>query len=456
MPVLGASFSPTTVNVAYLVAAVLLVVANGFFVGAEFALVAARRSKIEQLAASGDRRAVAALRSTRELSMMLAGAQLGITMASLGLGAIAEPAVAELLDEAIGGLVQLPEHVLHSISFGLALAIVVFFHMVVGEMAPKNLAIAQPEKSALWLALPFRFYANLFRPAIVFLNNVANGALRLARVEPRDELPEVHTSDAIGELVAESAAGGMLDAFEHRLLSGAIEFRDRDAAEIMIPRTDMTAVSLDASVEDIQRLILETGHSRIPLYEGDVDHVVGFVHAKDLLPLEGEAATRPAPRRSIRDMLVVPESRKLHPLLLDMRRERKHFALVVDEHGGTAGVLTLEDVLEELVGEIEDEYDQHRRDVEQLGEERFLVPGTLRIDEVADRLGVELPEGPYETVAGFLMDRLGRIPQRRDVVSYDGWLLRVLAMQRRRVTRVLVERDPNAPALDAEGEEARI
>ena len=442
-------------NLWYLVVTVLLLLANGFFVGAEFALVAAKRSKIEQLASSGDRRAVAALRSTRELSIMLAAAQLGITMASLGLGAVAEPAVARLLDQAIGALVELPERALHSISFAVALAIVVFFHMVIGEMAPKNLAIAQPERSALWLALPFRLYATVFRPVTVFLNNVANGGLRLVGVEPRDELPEVHTSDAIADLVAESAAGGLLDTFEHRLLSGAIEFRDRDAAEVMIPRTEMTAVSLEATVLEIQQLMLETGHSRIPLYDGDVDHIVGFVHAKDLLRIEDRRTVEAVPKRLIRDMLIAPESRKLHPLLLDMRRERKHFALVVDEHGGTAGVVTLEDVLEELVGEIEDEYDRRQRDVEQLGDHRFLIPGTLRIDEAADRVGVELPEGPYETVAGFLMDRLGRIPRRRDVVSHDGWSLRVLTMQRRRVVRVLVERDPDASP-EAEAHTERI
>lgn len=423
-----------------LVIAVLLLIANGFFVAAEFALIAARRSKIEQLAGEGNRKATVALRSIRELSFMLAGAQLGITMASLGLGAIAEPAIAHYIENALHSVATIPGNILHTISFVVALTIVVFFHMVVGEMAPKNIAIAKPEESALWIAPLFRLYANLFRPFIYLLNTVANGGVRLVGVEPKDELHAIHTSDEIGMMIAESARGGVIDKFEHRLLEGAIQFSARDAASVMIPRTDVAAVPLDATHEEIEHVIVETGHSRLPVYAEDLDHVVGFFHAKDLLKVKDHERDRPLARRLIRQMLVVPESRPLHPLLLDMRRQRRHFALVIEEHGGTAGVVTLEDVLEELVGEIRDEHDAGELGIVHLDDDRICVPGGLRIDEADRLLGIELPKGEYETVAGFLMERLGRIPRRKDVVREGDWVLRVSSMHRRRVEQIIVER----------------
>lgn len=417
-----------------------LLAANGFFVGAEFALIAARRSKIEQLASTGDKRAGTALKAIRELSLMLAGAQLGITMASLGLGAVAEPAIAHMIEGALSGVAEIPEALLHSISFVIALTIVVFFHMVIGEMAPKNIAIARPEQSALLMAGPMRMFVLTLRPFLTLLNGTANGALRLMRVEPKDELLAVHTAEEIGVMVSESAKSGLLRDVEHRLLSGAVGFGDRDAASVMVSRTEMTAIPLTSTPAEIEATVLSSGHTRLPVYSEDLDHVLGFVHSKDMLSIPDDAREKRIPRRLIRPLLVVPESRKLHPLLLDMRRERRHFALVIDEHGGTAGVVSLEDLLEELVGEILDEYDETESGIEELGSERFLVPGTLRLDEARSRIGIDLPEGEYETVAGYLMDRLGRIPKRRDEVTYGNWSIRVITMYRRRVERVLIQR----------------
>ena len=422
-----------------LIVAVALLLANGFFVGAEFALIAARRTRIEELAAGGNTRAAVALSSIRELSFMLAGAQLGITMASLGLGFVAEPAVASAIEGAFESAFEMPEGLLHSISFVIALVIVVFFHMVVGEMAPKNIAIAVPERTALWLAIPIRVFANVLRPFIRLLNAAANGGLRLLGVEPRDEVLEVHSAQEIAGMVAHSAEEGLLEEFQERLLSGALELGERDAGSAMVSRTELRAVPFTASPAEIEELVVRTGHSRLPVYRDDLDNIVGFMHAKDLLRIPEEQRHRPIPTNLIRGMLVVPESRKLRPLLVDMRRERRHFALVIDEHGGTAGIVTLEDLLEELVGEIRDEYDVSELGVERLEGGRFLVPGNLRIDEAASRLDVELPDGEYETVAGFLMDQLGRIPKRRDVVEHHGWRLRVRSMYRRRVVQVLIE-----------------
>jgi CBS domain containing-hemolysin-like protein len=371
---------------------------------------------------------------------MLAGAQLGITMASLGLGAIAEPAVASLIESGLHSVLELSDTTLHSISFVVALTLVVFFHMVVGEMAPKNVAIAIPEKSALFLAPPGRLYANTFRPFIHLLNSIANAVLRLLRVEPQDELISVHTAGEIGVMVTESAKEGVIKDWEHRLLMGAVGLSDLDAGAVMVPRTEIIAAPVSATVPDVEGVVVTFGHSRIPVYDGGLDNILGFVHAKDLLKTDPSARDEPLPRELIRPMLMVPESRKLQHLLLDMQRQQRHFALVLDEHGGTAGLVTLEDLLEELVGEIRDEYDEAEIGIHRLTEDRFVVPGTLRVDEALDRLGVELPEGDYDTIAGFIMERLGRVPKRRDVVEHDGWQLRVRSMHRRRVVEVLIER----------------
>ena len=424
----------------YLVLGLLLLLLNGFFVAAEFALVAGRRTKIEQLAQEGDKRARIAADAMGQVSLMLSGVQLGITMASLGLGAVAEPALAHLIGSAIEGIVHLSPTVVHSISFVVALTLVVFLHMVIGEMAPKNIALSQPERSALVLARPLKAYVAIFRPFIALSNGIANWVLRLFRVEPRDEILTASTAQEIAVLIAQSAEQGVLDRFEHRLLSGAIGFGDRDARSVMVPRTEMTAVPLLATPQQLEQIVLETGHSRIPVYAQDLDQILGFFHAKDLLRIEAASMTKPLDRRFIREMLVVPDSRKLHPLMFDMRRERRHFALVIDEHGGTAGVVTLEDLLEELVGEIQDEHDITELGVQRIDENTFVLPGGFRVDDAAERLGIPLPEGDYETVAGFLMERLGRIPKRRDVVEHEGWRLRVRTMHRRRVVEVLAER----------------
>lgn len=418
---------------------VALLLANGFFVCAEFALIAARRSHIEHLANQGNRRAVVALRSIRELSLMLAGAQLGITMASLGLGAVAEPSVAHVFEQWLEGL-PFSSTVSHSIAFVAALTVVVFFHMVVGEMAPKNIAISRPEGSALWLAYPIRIYSKIFRPFLILLNGIANAVLRAVGVQPREELTAVHTAEEIGAMVKASHREGTIEEFEERVLSGIAGFNELDAGAVMVPRTDMVAVPITTTAGRVEELVNAHGHSRFPVFSEDSDRILGFFHSKDLLRISDGARDKRIPRRLIRSMLVVPESRKLFPLLRDMRRERTHVALVLDEHGGTAGIVTLEDVLEELVGDIQDEHDMREAGIETLGEERYLAPGTLRIDEAASRLGVELPEGDYETIAGFLMTSLGRIPKRLDNVDHDRWEIRVQSMKRRRVVQVLIQK----------------
>jgi CBS domain containing-hemolysin-like protein len=347
------------VSIGALLAAVALLLANAFFVAGEFAMVAARRTRMERLAEAGSARARIGVRLSSELSFQLAGAQLGITMASLGLGFVAEPAVADLIAPVVEAL-GLPDGAAHSVSLVVALSLVTYLHTVVGEMVPKNVTISRPEQSLMWLAYPTLAYASLFRPFIRLLNATANGLTRLLGVEPRDELEMTHSADELARMLAASREQGLLEEFEHLLLRGALQFGGRTARSVMVPRERIRAVAGTTPVAEVEREAVDSGHSRLLVYGRDLDDVLGFVHAKDLLDVPLEARDRPVPRSRIRRMLVMPEDRRLQELLLAMRRARLHMAVVLDGQGRTVGLVTLEDLLEELVGDIRDEHDVAR------------------------------------------------------------------------------------------------
>lgn len=334
-----------------------LLLANAFFVAVEFALLASRRTKLEAMAARGSAAARVALGELSNLNRQLAGAQLGITLASLLLGFVAEPTVAGLIEGAIERLVDLPDGVLHAIGFSTALLIVVFLHMVVGEMIPKNVAIAEPDRTALWLAVPMRWFTVLFRPVIRVLNVLANGGQRLLGVEPTDELVSFATGDELAGMLAASRDEGLLDEVEHRLMTGALGFPRRDVTSVMVGRDEVVAVPIDTPVADVELVAAGHGHSRLPVYGRDLDELLGYVHAKDLLALPVAARTEALPAAIVRQMLTVTVDRSLMDLLLAMRRTRLHFAVVVGADDRVVGIATLEDVLESLVGDIRDESD---------------------------------------------------------------------------------------------------
>lgn len=412
---------------------VVLLVGNGYFVAAEFAFTAARR---ELILAQKSRSATAATWLMTHLSDTLAGAQLGITISSLLLGFIAEPAVARLL-ELVFGVFPIPAGVLHSAAFVMGLLIVVFLHMVIGEMAPKNIAIATPERAALVMGLSFRAYMLLFRPAITVLNALANVTLRIFGVEPRDALETAQSAEDLAQVIAAGRREGVIEEFAHKLLTGAIVFSERTAAEVMVPRPDIVALPLTATPSEVAAVVTAEGFSRIPVYGEDIDDIVGFVHAKDLLILPDDADRHPLPAEMVRPLLAVPESASIRPLLGEMQRSGRQLALIIDEHGGTAGLLSLEDIAEELVGEIRDEYDEEEAEIRRIGEARwYYVSGSARLDQLKSEVGVDLPEGEYETVGGFVMDRLGRVPRRGDRVQHGDWTLRVRRMDGRRIQEV--------------------
>lgn len=422
-----------------LLLAVALLAANGFFVAAEFALLAARRSKIEQLAADGDKRAVSALAGIRELTLMLAGAQLGITMCSLGLGAVAEPAVAHIIEAAIGEFVELSEGTLRIIGFALALSLVVFLHMVVGEMAPKSWAISHPEQSSLRLARPFRAFVRVFKPIIWLLNSIADLVVRLVGVEPQDERAMAHSASDLLLLLDESAGHGDIAAEEHQLLTRSLELSGLTAADAMTVRRDIISMPADATAAEVAAEAHRTGRTRIIIHENDLDHCLGFIHAKDLLRLENGSWGTTIARSMVRPLKVTPTHHRLEDLLVEMRTERKHISVAVDEHGTVVGLVTMEDVFEELIGDFDDESDERLGDCLQLADSSWRINGTLRPDEFTECTGAQLPDGDWQTVAGYVITALDEIPSVGDsartelgeftVLEMDGYAIATLRVK---------------------------
>jgi len=410
-------------------AVVALLTANAFFVAAEFSLVAVDRAGIEAAAGSGsvgDRRVLNLL--TR-LTSHLSGAQLGITSSALMLGFVAEPTVARLLtgEDHSSGLSVL-----------LAVAVATAMHLVLGEQVPKYLAIASPERTARRLAPLVAIYGVVTRPLVVVLNSAANWIVRHLGVSPREELGVSHTLEQFEAVVFSSSSDGDIASAEAALLKRSIRFGDKTAADALVPRVEVEALSVDDPASVLVRRCVETGISRFPVFAEDLDDIVGVVHVKSIytVPL----AERPVVPVGVlmHEALAVPETRSLELLLGDMRLARKQMAVVVDEHGGTAGVITMEDLLEEIVGEIDDEHDPKvvRTSVEEAG--TTVIPGGFHLDEVEEASGFLVPEGPYETLAGFVLARLGHIPEPSEMVHEDGWCIEVVAVEGRRIATLRV------------------
>lgn len=343
--------------VAALLISVFLLVANAFFVAAEFALIASKRHRLEVAAARGSRAAKAAVRGSRELSLMLAGAQLGITLCTLGLGALAKPAVADLLEPLIE-VTGIPENISYVIAVLIAVALVVFLHMVVGEMAPKSWAISHPERSAILLALPFRGFTWISRPALRLLNAMANLCLRLFKVEPQDELVQAHGPGALLILLAQSREHGLLPEPEHRMMTGVLELQATTLGTVMRPMKDVVTVGVSATAADVERVSRDSGRSRLVVLEGT--RPVGIVHVRDAV-----RATSSGHPLAVRDLMHPPETMPHDQVLLDavgvMRRTRAQVALVTDAGGVVTGLTALEDLLEKILGEFNDETDRMPR-----------------------------------------------------------------------------------------------
>ncbi len=418
-------------------AALALIAATAFFVAMEFALVAVDRTRVDERAGAGDRRARMIQRLAARLSVHLSGAQIGITVSSLLLGFMVEPALAPMIEPGVEALFGADTPWGVSVAVALILATVV--HMVLGELVPKAVATTKPYGTAVAVAVPTTVYGVLARPVVVFLNESANWLVRRLGIEPREELETVPDRDELEHLFVASGEEGMLDEGEVRLLTRSIRLADKQADDAMVPRVEVVAVPADASVAELAEVAARTGHSRFPVVADHLDDVAGVVHVKSLfaVPVEQRASTPVS--ELMKPVLAVPESRDLDDMLDDLRAGAGLLAVVVDEHGGTAGIITLEDVLEEIVGEIDDEHDSstpERTRSESRGS--TVLPASLHIDEVRESTGFEMPEGDYETLAGLVLDRLGHIPVPGEIVTVGGWRLEVVAVDGLRIAAVRV------------------
>jgi CBS domain containing-hemolysin-like protein len=399
--------------------------------------VAVDRSRVYEQATRGDRRARGVLDAVKTLSFQLSGAQLGITLTSLVLGFIAEPTLGDLLERPMAA-VGVPGSSVHAASIAAALALATAAEMVLGELIPKNVAIARPLPVALSVSRPLLAYNRAFRAIIVLLNSAANWSVRRLGIEPRDELTGVRSLEELQLIVSSSRAQGMLGEEDFSLLARSLRFSGKRASDALIPRTSVLAVPEDATLADVAKIAVETGHSRFPVYRTDLDDIVGIAHVKDGYRVPASRRDKAPVTRAIRPAMAVPESRDLESLLVEMRRQRQHLAIVLDEYGGTAGIITLEDLLEEIVGDIEDEYDPASPQLTAPAMGINVLSGMLHPDEVLEAAGLEIPEGDYETLAGFLLTLLDRVPEHGDHATYRGWELKVVEMDRRRIAKVLL------------------
>jgi CBS domain containing-hemolysin-like protein len=423
---------------------VVLVLANAFFVAAEFSLVGARRSRLEELIQRGERKATLALRAVQSLARYISATQLGITLTSLGLGWVGEPRLAHLIE---GAFASLPETVrpfaTHFVAAAIAFTIISLLHIILGELVPKAVAIIYPENVAMWTVVPLMAFVWVMTVPILFLNKTSNALLNILGINPPGESERLHSPDEIRILVEQSQEGGSLGAQDAKLLEGVFEFGERTAQEVMTPRTRMVALEADSTVQRAAAVIATAGRSRYPVYADTLDDIVGVVHAKAIL-----VAYREDPNRLLKDVvrppLFVPGTRKVEDVLGDMKRQRTHLALVLDEYGGTAGLVTMEDLLEEIVGDIEDEYDPTERPSAEPDGAAHL-DGGLPLADLLDKAGIEIEDENYTTLGGYLFGRLGRLPKIGDQVAVADRLFEITEMEGRRVKHVrLLPRTPAA------------
>lgn len=422
----------------------VLLLLNGFFVSAEFALVRSRRTRLESMIRGGDRMARVVLKATSNLARMLSASQLGITLASLALGALTEETLSDYFSHLVDRL-PFPIELSVRIALGsvIALALITYFHVVFGELAPRSVALAHPERVARWLVPPLFVFEWIMRPFAVTLSKSSELVLRAFGQKPQPLEESLHSPDELRILVEQSEESGVLETTDATLIEGVFEFSEKNAREVMTPRTEVDALPIDATLDETLSMIEESGRSRYPVYEDTIDNIVGLVLAKDLIPVLH--TPRPSPGGTfalssiMRPVHVVPGSREVEEVLADFKRLKEHMAIVLDEYGGTAGLVTMEDLLEEIVGEILDEYDEPPEHPEREGADLVIVPGNTHIGELNERFGLNVPDEDYTTIGGYVFGALGRLPLVGDRVTVGGAVFTVRVMDGRRIDSLAVD-----------------
>jgi len=435
---------------------VLLVVANAFFVAAEFALVSARRSRIDQMASEGDRLAKAVQAAMKNLNRYISATQLGITLASLGLGWIGEPALAGLMDRALGAFgIRPPAAALHTVAGATtAFIVITFLHIVLGELTPKAIALVKAEGVSRYLVVPLMIFAKVMSPAISVLYGAANVLLRRLGISPQSDAHHVHSPEELRLLVMQARAHGTLDETDSAMLAGVFDFHEKKAYDVMRPRTEVAALDIESTAEEVWAVVRRERYSRYPVYRDTLDDVLGVFLAKDLWLHDGKQPF--ALKDFVRTALYVPSSKPAERVLDDLRKTRAQMAVVLDEYGGTAGILTIEDLVEEVVGDITDEYDFASRTAV-IMDGVLELAGSLSLVDVRSDYGLAIPEGDWTTLGGYAFGRLGRLPKIGDRVEFPGGELEIIALEGRRVAGLRVHRDnpDNVTATSPAGAAAR-
>ena len=432
-----------------LVAVFVLIALNGIFVAGEFSLVAVDAERVEVMAGEGHRRARTVKKLLSRLSFHLGGAQLGITVTSLLLGFLAEDTIGEFLG-------YLPGFDLTSgaAQVGIAIAIAAVIQMVFGELAPKNIAISRPLGTGLWLGPILRVYGVISAPVTATFNGLANRLLRLCGIEPVEELRSLRSLEDLEHLVRASSAR-TIRADEARLITRTLQLSRKDAADALTPRTSMVGIEQSGTIADLVRITKDSGYSRFPVTGQDTDDIVGIVEVRDVFALPVEDRELRPLSEILRPAVIVPEHRELDGVLLDLEAAERRLAVVIDEHGGTAGLITREDILEELVGDIADEYDEPVRTTSETRDGRYVVDGRTSRGDIEEMIGLRLPRGPYETVAGFLLEQFGSVPLVGEQLEWQGWKFEILGRENLRIAEISVERPPESELyFDNQGEES--
>ena len=450
----GSPFPTTLIKVAgKLLGVLFFVAANGFFVGAEFALVSVRRTRLEARAAAGSRRARAALRLTGNPTLFISATQLGITIASLALGWIGEPTIASLLQPIALRIASEGRagYVAHAFAIIVAFAAITFLHIVLGELMPKMFALERAEGLALFVARPLELFTKVFRAPLWIFNRTGATLGRLIGLKASLQHTAVYSEVELRQLIDISRESGHLRAEERRLIHRVFEFSDTLVREAMVPRPAIAAISADCLLEDIKNAFEQNRYSRLPVYRGSLDDVIGFIHSKDLMPY----LLRPEEFRLeyiLQPPMYVVDTARLEDVLRQMQRKKTHFGFVVDEHGGVEGIITLEDLLEEIVGDISDEHDEEvNEQITEIEPRTYLLDGALAVRDLNRRLKTALPESDaYTTIGGFLMTAAGHVLQPGEIIEHEGLRFRVEKVERRRLLLVRLELPEKKEQADAE------
>ncbi len=425
-----------------LLMALVLVGLNGFFVAAEFALVRVRESRIVQLEQEGSARAGVVRETLRDLDSNLSVCQVGITVASLALGWVGEPAVSHLIEPILAGIGVASDRVVTVVSVIIGFGVITYAHLVFGEQAPKYYSIQRAERVSLWISRPLNLFRLVLRPVVWVVNASTNFILRPWGIRLGKEM-EAHSEEELRIMISSSTASGVLDPEEREYLNNIFDFGDRVAREIMVPRPDIEALTSDAPLAELAEKAAFGRYTRYPVYEEDLDNILGAVHVKDLFRAAGEDPRGFDIREVVRECLVVPENKPIEQILREFQTRKLQMAIVIDEWGSVEGLITIEDVLEEIVGEIQDEFDEGEAAIELISDGLFAIDGRIPITEVNEHFDLDLPHEDFDTIGGYVLGSLGRPPEAGDSVEADGATLHVKSVDGQRVSMLTLRRGEN-------------